>query len=122
MIDADIGTPTSIDVLDRLSDDGSGFSTISYGELFEGAFGASDSQARLAKFHALLDRFTRLPLSDTMMEIFSGTRAQLRRTGPLRPAMRLPIAGTASHPDITVVARGRRHFEHLPDLALHMPG
>ena len=83
--DAYIGTPTSMRMLDRLSDYGIGVSIISYGEIFEGAFGAPDPQARLARFRTLLDQFITIPLSDPIMEIFARTRAQLRRTGQLIP-------------------------------------
>ncbi len=121
VIDAYIGTPTSMRMLDRLSDDGIGISIISYGELFEGAFGARDPQARLARFRTLLDQFITIPLSDPIMEIFARTRAQLRRTGQLIPDMDLLIAATAIHHDLRLLTRNRRHFERIPNLTLYQP-
>ena len=121
VIDAYIGTPASVRVLDRLSDDGLGVSIISSGELFEGAFGFPDPQARLAQFRVLLNRFTTIPLSDPIMEVFARTRARLRRSGQLIPDMDLLIAATALNHDLTLVTRNRRHFDRIPDLTLYQP-
>jgi tRNA(fMet)-specific endonuclease VapC len=121
VIDAFIGTPPSVRLLDRLSDDGLAVSIISYGELFEGAFGVPDPHARLAQFRILLNRFTTIPLSDPIMEVFARTRAQLRRSGQLIPDMDLLIAATALHHDLTLVSRNLRHFERIPDLTLYQP-
>jgi tRNA(fMet)-specific endonuclease VapC len=121
VIDAFIGTPESAHVLDRLSDDGLGVSIISSGELFEGAFGFPDPQARLAQFRVLLNRFTTIPLSDPIMEVFARTRARLRRSGQLIPDMDLLIAATALNHDLTLVTRNRRHFDRIPDLTLYQP-
>ncbi len=121
VIDAYIGTPASVQVLNHLSDDGLGVSIISSGELFEGAFGFPDPQARLAQFRVLLNRFTTGPLSDPIMEDFARTRAQLRRSGQLIPEMDLLIAATALSHDLTLVTRNFRHFERIPNLTLYQP-
>jgi predicted nucleic acid-binding protein len=121
VIDAFIGSPNSVHELDRLSDDGLGVSIITSGELFEGAFGFPDPQARLTQFRILLNRFTTVPLSDPIMEVFARTRAQLRRSGQLIPDMDLLIAATALDHDLTLVTRNRRHFARIPDLTLYQP-
>lgn len=119
LVDAFIGIPASVRVLDRLTDQGLGVSIVSYGEIFEGAFGAPDPPARLARFRTLLDRFTPVPLSDPTMEVFARTRAQLRRSGQLIPDLDLLIAATAIHHDLTLLTRNRRHFARIPDLKLY---
>ncbi len=121
LVDAYIGVPASVGVLDRLSDQGLGVSIVSYGEIFEGAFGAPEPQVRLAKFRTLLARFTTVPLSDPVMEIFAQTRARLRHSGQLIPDMDLLIAATAVHHDLTLITRNLRHFERIPDLKLYQP-
>ncbi len=121
LIDALIGVPTAVGAIERLSDQELGVSIVSYGELFEGAFGAPDPQERLAHFRAFLDRFTAVPLSDPIMEIFARTRKQLRGSGQLIPDLDLLIAATAVHHDLTLVTRNLRHFERVPDLTLYQP-
>jgi tRNA(fMet)-specific endonuclease VapC len=121
VIDAFIGTPTSVQLLDRLSGDGLGVSIITSGELFEGAFGYPDPQIHLAQFRILLNRFTTVPLSDSIMEVFARTRAQLRRSGQLIPDMDLLIAATALNQGLTLVSRNLRQFERIPDLTPYQP-
>jgi predicted nucleic acid-binding protein len=119
LIDAFVGVPTSVDVLERLSDHGMGVSIVSYPELFEGAFGHPDSRARLAQLHTRLDRFITVPLSIPIMEVFALTRASLRRTGALIPDMDLLIAATAIHHDLTLLTRNTRHFGRIGELNLY---
>jgi tRNA(fMet)-specific endonuclease VapC len=121
VIDAFIGTPTCVQLLDRLSNDGLGVSITTSGELFEGAFSVPDPQIYLAQFRVPLNRFTTAPLSDSIMEVFARTRAQLRRSGQLIPDMDLLIAATAQDAGLVLVTRSRRHFERVPDLMLFQP-
>lgn len=119
LIDAIIGIPVALRLLDRLGDQGLGVSIVSYGEVFEGAVGSPDAQDRLRRFRTFLDGLTTIPLSDPVMEVFAQTRSDLRRRGQLIPDLDLLIASTALLHDLTLVTRNRRHFERIPGLRLH---
>ena len=104
--------------LDQLQPHGLAVSIISHGELFDGAFGFSDTPARLSELHSFLDEFDTLPLSGPIMEIFGQTRSERRRAGQLIPDLDLLIAATAVHHDLILMTRNVRHFARVPDLVL----
>jgi predicted nucleic acid-binding protein len=119
LIDVYVGVPAAAAIADSLTNQGIGVSIVSYGELFKGAFPSPDSQARLARYRALLERFELLPLSDPIMEIFGRTRSGLRRTGMLIPDLDLLIAATAIHHHLILLTRNLRHFQRIPELQLY---
>jgi tRNA(fMet)-specific endonuclease VapC len=121
LIDALLGMPRAVATLERLSDHDLGVSIISYGELFEGAVGAADPRERLAHYRAFLDRFTTIPLSDSVMERFAWTRRDLRAAGRLIPDLDLLIGATAATYRLTLLTRNLRHFERIPDFELYQP-
>ena len=118
LIDAQIGEPAAVSLLARLRDEGLAVSIFSYGELFEGAIGASDPETQFDRFRSFLSRFAVVPLNEAIMEVFARTRANLRRGGQLLPDMVLLIASTAIHHDLTLVTRNVRHFRRIPELRL----
>ena len=122
LVDALIGIPAAVDLLDRLSAEGTGVSIVSYGELFEGAVGAPDPGESFIRHRAFLDRFAALPLSNPIMKRFARTRALLRASGLLISDLDRLIGATAVHHGLTHVSRNRRHFERIPDLKLYQPG
>jgi predicted nucleic acid-binding protein len=75
LIDAFLGIPTAVDLLARLRGEGLAVSIISHGELFEGALGAPDPAAELARFRRFLARLAMLPLDEATMESFARIRA-----------------------------------------------
>ena len=121
LVDALVGVPASVRVLERLSDEELGVSIVSYGEIFEGAFGASDPTARLERFRTFLGRFAVVPLSDPIMEIFARTRKRLRDTGLLIPDLDLLIGATAVHHDLTLLTRNVRYFGRIRGLKMYQP-
>jgi tRNA(fMet)-specific endonuclease VapC len=121
LIDAFTGIPTAVDLLAQLRDDGLAVSIISYGELFEGAIGAPDSAAELARFRRFLARLTLMALDDAIMERFARIRADLRRQGQLIPDLDLLIAATAIHHELILLTRNVRHFARIPELTLYQP-
>ncbi|MGH2616756.1 MAG: type II toxin-antitoxin system VapC family toxin, partial [Thermomicrobiales bacterium] len=86
--------------------------------LFEGAVGAPDPAAELARFRRFHARLALLPLDDPTMERFASIRAALRRRGQLIPDLDLLIAATAIHHDLTLLTRNVRHFARIPGLTL----
>ena len=50
LVDGLVGIPAALDLFARLRHEGLAVSIVSYGEVFEGAFKASDPRARLARF------------------------------------------------------------------------
>ena len=121
LIDAFTGIPAAVDLLAQLRDDGLAVSIISYGELFEGAIGAPDSAAELARFRRFLARLTLMALDDAIMERFARIRADLRRQGQLIPDLDLLIAATAIHHELILLTRNVRHFARIPELTLYQP-
>lgn len=121
LIDVFLGIPTAVNLLAQLRDEGLAVSIISYGELFEGAVGAPNPAAELARFRRFLARLALLPLDDAVMERFAYLRAELRRRGQLIPDLDLLIAATALHHDLTLLTRNVRHFNRIPELRLYQP-
>ena len=119
LIDALIGRPAAVRPLDDLSSAGVAVSIVSYGEIFEGAYGSPDPAVQLARFRAFLGRFPIVPLSDPIMEVFARIRADLRQQRRLIPDFDLAIAATAIAHDLTLVTRNRRHFERVAGLRLY---
>ena len=118
LIDVLRGITASIEVIDRLREFGLGVSIISIGEVYEGAFRASDQSARLSDYRQFLAAFVSVPLTHTTMETFAKLRANLRRTGNLIPDFDLLIAATALEHDLTPLTRNIRHFERIPGLQI----
>jgi tRNA(fMet)-specific endonuclease VapC len=116
LIDAIRGVPAAVDLLAGLRDDGLAVCIVSYGEIFEGAVGAPDPEAEMARFRRFLDGLALLPLDDAVMERFAFIRADLRRRGQLIPDLDLLIAATALHHDLTLLTRNVRHFDRIPEL------
>jgi tRNA(fMet)-specific endonuclease VapC len=119
LIDALIGIPEAVAILEDLTPDGLGISIVSVGEIYEGAFRSSDPEARLARYRAFLSPLPVLPLTDPIMERFARTRAALRQRGELIPDLDLLIAATAMEHDLTLLTRNRRHFARIPGLRLY---
>ncbi len=121
LIDVLLSVPAAVSAVERLSGQDLGVSVVSYGELFEGALGSPDPQAKLAQYRAFLDRFSLLPLSDPIMERFAPTRKLLRDSGQLIPDLDLLIGATAAHHGLALLTRNLRHFGRVPDLTIHQP-
>jgi len=121
LIDAFLGVPAAVNLLAQLRGDGLAVSIVSYGEHFEGAIGAPDPAAELARFRRFLARLAVLPLDDAVTERFAGIRAELRRRGQLIPDLDLLIAATAMHHDLALLTRNVRHFHRIPELTLYEP-
>ena len=121
LIDALIGRSAAVRSLDDLSSAGVAVSIVSYGEIFEGAYGSPNPAVQLGRFRAFLGRFPIVPLSDPIMEVFARIRADLRRQRRLIPDFDLAIAATAIAQDLTLVTRNRRHFERVAGLSLYQP-
>ncbi len=121
VIDVIKGIPSAVEILDQLIADGVAVSIISFGELYEGAYGFPDPDAEIGSIRDALSRFAILNLTELTMETFARLRALLRRQGMLIPDLDLLIASTALSYDLTLLSRNRRHFQHIPDLKLYQP-
>lgn len=119
LIDALADNPQAVTTLEQLAPSGLGISIISAGEIYEGAYRASDPIARLVRYRTFLSPFPALALTDSVMERFARTRAALRREGNLIPDLDLLIAATAVESDLTLLTRNRRHFQRIQDLKLY---
>lgn len=121
LIDAAIGRPNALRMLDHLASEGLAVSIIAVAEVYEGAFGTPQPDEAIAVFRDYLDSFAILPLTDAVVERFARLRATLRTRGQLIPDMDLLIAATAMTAELTLVTRNVRHFERIPGLTLHQP-
>jgi tRNA(fMet)-specific endonuclease VapC len=120
LIDASIGIPTAVRLLDLLRDEGLAISIISYGEVLEGAVGGPDPATETARFRRFLARFAVVPLDEVTMDQFAVLRADLRRRGQLIPDLDLLIAATALTHDLTLLTRNVRHFARIPGLRIYL--
>lgn len=121
LIDVYGGWPAPARTLDELHPQGLAVSIISYGEVFEGAFGDADTGARLADAYGLLSRFEVLQLSAPIMEIFGRNRSDMRQAGNRIADLDLLIGATAVHHGLVLLTRDRRHFTRIPGLRLYEP-
>ena len=121
LIDATRGRPEPTRALDALRFDGLAVSIVSYGELFEGAFGFPDADARLARIYALLRPFKTLPLTKPIMELFGNNRSEMRRAGNHIPDLDLLIGATAVHHGLILITRNLKDFERVPELRIYQP-
>lgn len=96
-------------------------STITLGEVYEGAFASANPEAHLSIFRHFLSAYTVLVPNDPIMERFAELRAYLRRRGQLIPDFDLLIAATAFQHNLTLLTINRRDFERIPDLVLYRP-
>lgn len=113
------GQPVAIQTLEQLAPAGLAVSLVSYGELYEGAYYARDSEASLDGLRVFLEGKDVVPPTMAVMERFAILRGQLSRQ--LRNQigdMDLLIAATALTHDLTLVTRNLRDFQHIPNLKL----
>lgn len=121
LIDAFGGVPSVVRTLDELANQGVGISIVSYGELFEGAFGSPEPERVLDEYRQFLATFPLLPLTDATMVMFARIRRELRQKGLLIPDFDLLIGATAVQHDLTLVTGNQRHFARIHGLILYQP-
>ena len=97
------------------------FSAVTIGEVYEGAFGSSNPQARIAQFNRLLMVYRVITVDAAIMEQFAEIRSYLRRRGELIGDLDTIIGATALHYDLTVLTFNVRHLGRIPDIRLYMP-
>lgn len=119
VIDVIKGFPSAVEILEQLIADGIAVSIVSFGELYEGAYGFPDPDAEIRSIRDALSRFAILNLTEPTMETFARLRALLRRQGLLIPDLDLLIASTALSYNLTLLSRNRRHFQRISDLKLY---
>lgn len=122
IVDALHGYPAAIQTLVDLAPQGLAVSLVSYGELYEGAYYARDSQVALEGLRDFLRGKELLPLTTTIMQRFAVVRGQLPRQ--LRRQigdMDLLIGATALTHDLTLLTRNHRDFKRIPDVKLFQP-
>ena len=87
-------------------------------ELMEGAYSCRDPKADLRLLTAMLGPFPELPFDDQTVDRYVRTRAALSKVGtPIGP-IDTAIAATALVYGCTVVTHNRKHFDHVPGLAV----
>lgn len=121
VIDALVSIPTAITPLRHLTSDGIAVSMLTFGELYEGAYGSQNPQAEVARIQQFLSGYPVINLSDAIMDQFAKTRSQLRSQGQMIPDLDLMIGVTAVVHNLTVLTRNVRHFGRIPGLTLYRP-
>ncbi len=121
VIDALVNIPTAITPLRQLAKDGIAVSILTFGELYEGAYGSQDPQAEIARIQQFLAGYPVVNLSDAIMDQFAKTRAQLRSRGMGIPDIDLMIGVTGVVHNLTVMTRNIRHFGRVPGITIYQP-
>ncbi len=121
LIDLTANIPSALATMERLSGQVLAISIVSYGEIFEGAFGTPEPAKLLAAYREFLSDYPMLPLSDPIMERFARLRSSLRTSGQLIPDLDLLIAATALEHRLQLLTRNLRHFERIPALSIYQP-
>lgn len=121
VIDALVGIPTAIAPLRNLVKDGIAVSILTFGELYEGAYGSQNPQAEITRIQQFLSGYPIINLSDALMEQFAKTRQQLRVQGMGIPDIDLMIGCTGIVHNLTVMTRNVRHFGRIPGIMIYQP-
>ena len=121
VIDALVNIPTAITPLRRLAKDCIAVSILTFGELYEGAYGSQEPQAEIARIQQFLSGYPVINLSDAIMDQFAKTRSLFRSQGQMIPDIDLMIGVTGVVHNLTVLTRNVRHFGRIPGLALYQP-
>ena len=121
IIDALHGVPDALGALERNAPSGLATSIITFGEVYDGAFGYPNPEDHLASFRRFLAGYDVVGLSDPIMEFFARTRSRLRREGNIVADLDLLIAATAVVHGFTLMTRNLRHFRRIPELDLFVP-
>ena len=91
VIDALANIPAAITPLRQLAHDGIAVSMISFGELYDGAYGSRVPLTEIARIQQFLSSYPVINLSDAIMDRFAQTRTLLRSQGMLIPNMDILI-------------------------------
>lgn len=120
IVDVLHGQQRQREVLEELAASGLAISVITYGELYEGAYYATDREAALAGVTVFLIGKDILPVSTRIVERFAILRGGLPRQLKQQIGdMDLLIAATALAHDLTLVTNNLKDFEPVPDLKLY---
>src|SRR5262249_5502917 len=119
IVDALVGIPSAVAPLEASAPGELSVSIITFGEIYDGAFGFPDPQAHLTTFRQFFTGFVVLGLSEPIMEVFARNRALLRRQGNLIPDLDLLIAATVLYHGLTLMTRNLRHFQRVPNLQIY---
>ncbi len=91
---------------------------INYTELLYGAYNSSKVEENLNRFRNFLGEFTILEFDEKSSEIFSKTKAKLKKDGNIIADMDLMIASIAIANNHELVTNNQKHFKRIPQLKL----
>lgn len=112
------GRQQAISLLTPLVKDGLGISIITYAELYEGVYYASDRSRYERAFRAFLRGVDVLPITRVIARRYAVLRGHLRATGQLIDQPDLFIAATALRHDLRLLTRNLRHYDRIPELRI----
>ena len=117
IIDALHGQHDAIQTLATINPQGIAISVITYGELYHGAYYASDAATALSNIATFMRGKILLPLTASIAEQFGIMRGSLSRQQRSQIGdMDLLIAATAIVHDLTLVTRNLRDFQLIAGL------
>ena len=120
IIDALHGQHDALQTLVTINPKGVAVSVVSYGELYHGAYYASDPATALANIESFMRGKVLLPITAPIAVQFGIMRGNLSRQQRSQIGdMDLLIAATAIVHDLTLVTRNLRDFQLIAGLDLH---
>ncbi|MBI4480617.1 MAG: type II toxin-antitoxin system VapC family toxin [Acidobacteria bacterium] len=112
------GTPSIVERLNQLSDQGLGLSLLSLAELYEGVFYSTNPERNDRHLHDFLRGLTLIGIDEETCRIFGRERGRLRKTGKTIGDMDILIGATAVQFNLTLLTNNRRHFEAIERLPI----
>lgn len=91
---------------------------INYTELLYGAYNSIKVEENLSRFRNFLDEFTILEFDEKSSEIFSKSKAKLKKDGNIIADMDLMIASIAMANSHELVTNNQKHFKRIQQLKL----
>ncbi len=91
---------------------------INYTELLYGAYNSIKVEENLMRFRNFLEAFTILEFDEKSSEIFSRTKAKLKKDGNIIADLDLMIASIAIANKHELVTNNQKYFKRIPQLKL----
>jgi|SRR6266536_2483223 len=113
------GRQEAFDLISSLRQDGLAISYVTYAEVYQGVYYGKDPKDAERGFLEFLRKVEQIPISKSVLKIFSRIRGELKSQGRLIADMDLLIAATAIHHNLILVTRNLRDFGRIPDLVIY---
>jgi len=113
------GRQEAFQFFSSLSQDELAISYVTYAEIYQGVYYGRDPKSAERGFLEFLRQVDQIPISKSVLKIFSRIRGDLKSRGQLIADLDLLIASTAIHHNLILATRNIRDFGRIPNLQIY---